>query len=122
MYISGRNVVRRFNVLSGVEAAFRMVIMFAALVAGLQVAGATADLARAGGVSMIGALCALPLARWIASKPAPLAPYAMPLLASLGGAVAAGAAWKMFHSTAGTRWFGIGGLALGTALVVWLTR
>jgi len=91
-------------------------------VAGLQVAGATADLARAGSVSLIGAICALPVARLIASRPAPLAPYAMPLLASLGGAVAAGAAWKMFHSTAGTRWFGLAGLALGTALVVWLTR
>ncbi len=91
-------------------------------VAGLQVAGATADLARAGGVSLIGAIGALPLARWIASRPAPLAPYAMPLLASLGGAVAAGAAWKMFHSTSGTRWFGLAGLTLGTVLVVWLTR
>lgn len=91
-------------------------------VAGLQVAGATADLARAGGVSLIGATFALPVAQWIATQPAPLAPYAMPLLASLGGAVAAGAAWKMFHSTAGTRWFGLAGLAAGTALVVWMTR
>lgn len=91
-------------------------------VAGLQVAGATADLARSGLISLIAATVALPLVRWIAVQPAPLAPYALPMLASLGGAVAAGAAWKMFHSTSGTRWFGIIGLGIGTALVVVMSR
>lgn len=91
-------------------------------VAGLQVAGATADLVRAGLVASIAASVALPLVRWIAVQPAALSAYAMPVLASLGGAVAAGAAWKMFHSTSGTRWFGLAGLAIGTALVVVMTR
>ncbi|MCC7053043.1 MAG: PTS sugar transporter subunit IIC [Gemmatimonadaceae bacterium] len=90
-------------------------------VAGLQVAGATADLARAGLIALGAASIALPGVRWIAVQPAPLAPYAMPMLAALGGAVAAGAAWKMFHSTAGTRWFGIAGLVLGVGLVIALT-
>ena len=91
-------------------------------VAGLQVAGATADLARSGMISVVAATVALPLVRWIAVQPAPMAPYAMPMLASLGGAVAAGAAWKMFHSTAGTRWFGLVGLTIGVALVIVMTR
>ena len=91
-------------------------------VAGLQVAGATADLARSGVVSMLAAAFALPVVRWIAVQPAPLSPYAVPMLASLGGAVAAGAAWKMFHSTSGTRWFGLVGLAIGIALVVVMSR
>jgi PTS system mannose-specific IIC component len=91
-------------------------------VAGLQVAGATADLARSGAISVIATLVALPTVRWIAVQPAPLAPYAMPMLAALGGAVAAGAAWKMFHSTSGTRWFGIAGLAVGTGLVMLMSR
>jgi mannose/fructose/N-acetylgalactosamine-specific phosphotransferase system component IIC len=91
-------------------------------VAGLQVAGATADLARSGAVSMLAAAFALPVVRWIAVQPAPLSPYAVPMLASLGGAVAAGAAWKMFHSTSGTRWFGLVGLAIGIALVVVMSR
>jgi hypothetical protein len=60
--------------------------------------------------------------RWIAVQPAPLAVYAIPMLAALGGAVAGGAAWKMFHSTAGTRWFGLAGLAVGTMLVVFMSR
>jgi hypothetical protein len=44
------------------------------------------------------------------------------MLASLGGAVAAGAAWKIFHSTSGTRWFGMAGLTVGTILVVLMGR
>ncbi len=91
-------------------------------VAGLQVAGATADLARSAAIALIAAVVALPTVRWIAVQPAPLAPYAMPMLAALGGAVAAGAAWKMFHSTSGTRWFGIAGLAVGTGLVMLMSR
>lgn len=91
-------------------------------VAGLQVAGATADLARSAAIAIVAALVALPTVRWIAMQPAPLAPYAMPMLAALGGAVAAGAAWKMFHSTSGTRWFGLAGLAVGTGLVVLMSR
>ncbi len=91
-------------------------------VAGLQVAGATADLARSGAVSLLAALIALPAVRWIAVQPAPMSPYAVPMLASLGGAVAAGAAWKMFHSTAGTRWFGLVGLAIGIGLVVVMSK
>ncbi len=91
-------------------------------VAGLQVAGATADLARSGGLALIAACFALPTVRWIAVQPAPLSPYAMPMLAALGGAVSAGAAWKMFHSTSGTRWFGLVGLACGTALVFLMSR
>lgn len=91
-------------------------------VAGLQVAGATADFVRSGMISMVAAACALPAVRWIAVQPAPLSGYAMPVLASMGGAVAAGAAWKMFHSTSGTRWFGIAGLAIGSGLVVLLSH
>lgn len=91
-------------------------------VAGLQVAGATADLARSGAIALLAAAVALPAVRWIAVQPAPLASYAVPMLASLGGAVAAGAAWKIFHSTSGTRWFGLAGLAVGTLLVVLMSR
>lgn len=91
-------------------------------VAGLQVAGACADLIRAGALSMGAAACALPAVRWVATQQSPLEVYAVPMLASLGGAVAAGAAWKMFHSTPGTRWFGIAGLAFGTLCVIVLAR
>lgn len=91
-------------------------------VIGLQVAGATADLSRAGLISLVAALLALPAVHWIVQQPAPMAPYAVPMLTALGAGVAAGAAWKMFHSTAGTRWFGIAGLLAGVALVRVLVR
>jgi hypothetical protein len=35
------------------------------------------------------------------------------VIVTLAATVAAGAAWKLFHSTAGARWFFVGGLALG---------
>ncbi|MBC7840934.1 MAG: hypothetical protein H7099_01400, partial [Gemmatimonadaceae bacterium] len=85
-------------------------------------AGGAADLTRSGMIALIAASVALPAVRWIATQPAPLAPYAVPMLASLGGAVAAGAAWKMFHSTSGTRWFGLVGLVIGTVLVIVMSR
>jgi hypothetical protein len=31
--------------------------------------------------------------------------------------VAAGAAWKLFHATAGARWFFVGGLAVGLVIL-----
>ena len=89
-------------------------------VAGLQVAGGTADLTRAGLISVVAASIAFPTVRWIAVQPAPLAPYALPVLAALGAGVAGGAAWKMFHATAGTRWFGLAGLTLGVLLALWM--
>jgi mannose/fructose/N-acetylgalactosamine-specific phosphotransferase system component IIC len=91
-------------------------------VVGLQVAGATADMARAGVLAAAAAIIALPTVRWIVQQPTSLAPFAMPMLAALGGGVAAGAAWKMFHATAGTRWFGLAGLAVGLAAVAVLTK
>jgi mannose/fructose/N-acetylgalactosamine-specific phosphotransferase system component IIC len=91
-------------------------------VTGLQVAGATADMVRAGGISGVAAIIALPSVRWIVEQPAPLSPYAVPLLTSLSGAVAAGAAWKMFHSTAGTRWFGLAGLVIGGVAAALVAR
>ena len=91
-------------------------------VGGLQAAGAGADLVRGGVLAIVASAIALPMARWIAVQATPLSVYAVPMLASLGGAVAAGAAWKMFHSTPGTRWFGIAGLTVGTVFVVLFAR
>jgi mannose/fructose/N-acetylgalactosamine-specific phosphotransferase system component IIC len=91
-------------------------------VTGLQVAGASADLFRAGVVATVAATIALPTVRWVSEHPSALNPYAMPLLIALSGAVGAGAAWKVFHSTTGTRWYGLVGLATGTVLAFLLAR
>jgi mannose/fructose/N-acetylgalactosamine-specific phosphotransferase system component IIC len=87
-------------------------------VVGLQVAGATADLARGGMIALAASVIALPVATWVAQQPSSLEPFALPILTALSAGVAAGAAWKIFHSTAGTRWFGLGGLLLGVLLVL----
>jgi PTS system mannose-specific IIC component len=89
---------------------------------GLQVAGATADLARAGALTLAGSALAVPLARWLAPQPEPLAGWVVPVLAGMGGAVAGGAAWKMYHSTPGTRPWGAAGLVVGAILVVLVAR
>lgn len=91
-------------------------------VMGLQVAGATADLARAGTLALVGSAIALPLARWLAVQQEPHASWVVPVLAGLGGAVAGGAAWKMYHSTPRTQPWGLAGLAVGLVLVFLLAR
>lgn len=91
-------------------------------VMGLQVAGATADMLRGGAIALVGATIALPLARWFAPQPEPWAAWVVPVLAGLGGAVAGGASWKMYHSTPRTQPWGAAGLAIGIALVVLLAR
>ncbi|MCU0625486.1 MAG: PTS sugar transporter subunit IIC [Gemmatimonadaceae bacterium] len=91
-------------------------------VMGLQVAGATADLARAALIALAGSAVALPLARWLAPQPEPHAAWVVPVLAGLGGAVAGGAAWKMYHSTPRTQPWGAAGLVVGLALVYLLAR
>jgi mannose/fructose/N-acetylgalactosamine-specific phosphotransferase system component IIC len=86
-------------------------------VIGLQVIGLSADLLR--GVLLTGvAYAALEpittatLAVWTVG-----APLSRAMVATTAASVAAGAAWKIFHSTAGARWFFIGGLVVGLAIL-----
>jgi hypothetical protein len=39
------------------------------------------------------------------------------VIVGLAASVAGGAAWKLFHSTVGARWFFVGGLGLGLFLL-----
>jgi hypothetical protein len=39
------------------------------------------------------------------------------LVVAAAASVAGGAAWKLFHSTAGARWFFVAGLAIGLFLM-----
>ena len=86
-------------------------------VIGLQVAGLTADLVR-GGLLTFAALAVLrPLARLAISDwgTSPVASRAF--VTGVAATVAAAAAWKIFHSTAGARWFFLGGIAAGLSLL-----
>jgi len=79
----------------------------------LQLTGMTADLAR--GVLLTGIAYSLlaPLANACIAVWSMDARLSRALVVTTAASVAGGAAWKLFHSTAGARWFFVGGLAIG---------
>ena len=79
----------------------------------LQLTGMTADLAR--GVLLTGIAYAVlaPLADACIGVWSMDARLSRALVVTTAASVAGGAAWKLFHSTAGARWFFVGGLAVG---------
>lgn len=79
----------------------------------LQLVGMTADLLRgflltAVAYTLLAPLATFCIARWSAD-----ARISRSVVVGLAASVAGGAAWKLFHSTRGARWFFIGGLAVG---------
>ena len=87
------------------------------VVVGLQLYGMTADLARGAlltaiALALLGPADRAVLASWQADPRISRA-----VVAGLAAAVAAGAVWKVFHSTAGARWLFLGGLVAGLALL-----
>jgi hypothetical protein len=87
-------------------------------VMGLQVFGLTADLVR-GGVLTYGMLLVLhPLFHLAIANWGLDARLSRAVVSGIAAMVAGGAAWKIFHTTPGARWFFLGGLAGGLALLV----
>jgi hypothetical protein len=86
-------------------------------VVSLQVYGLTADLLRAGGLTLLGLLVAWPISTWA------IAAWRLGALETRGvlilgaAAVAASAVWKVLHGYSVTRRLFVAGLALGTLLV-----
>ncbi|HEU4631821.1 MAG TPA: PTS sugar transporter subunit IIC [Gemmatimonadaceae bacterium] len=87
-------------------------------VVGLQLLGMTADLVRGALLTLLAVwllqpLAALVLARW--SLPEPLSRVAVVMAV---GAVAAGAAWKLFHAVRRARQLFVAGLLGGTVILL----
>ena len=88
------------------------------VVEGLQLFGLTADLLR-GGLLTFGSLLVagpayeLVLGRWQVDGRVSRA-----VVVGAAATVAAGAVWKVFHSTPGARWFFLGGIGAGLATLV----
>lgn len=82
-------------------------------VIGLQLAGLTADLVRAALLTAIMAAIMLPLSRAIIGLWSFDDRLSRALVVSLATAVAASAAWTIFHSARGARWYFAAGLAVG---------
>ncbi len=83
----------------------------------VQLAGLTGDFVRAVLVSAVAYLALAPaehliLLHWTLGEH-----WSRALLVATAASVALGSAWKLFHSTAGARWFFLGGLGFGLLLL-----
>lgn len=86
-------------------------------VIGLQVAGMTADLVRGGVLTLLALLVMRPVVRASVTLWTVDGRVARAVVVGVAATVAAGAAWKIFHSIPGARWFFAGGLLAGLALL-----
>lgn len=79
----------------------------------LQLMGMTADLVRGTVLTAIAYASLAPLAAWCIRHWSMDARLSRAIVVAAAASVAGGAAWKLFHSTAGARWFFVGGLGVG---------
>ena len=87
-------------------------------VVGLQIFGLTADLVRGAALALIALLALAPLARGVASLWGLDGEVSRAVVVGIAATVAVGAVWKLFHLTPGARWLFLGGLAIGSLLLV----
>ena len=86
-------------------------------VVGLQLAGLTSDLARATALTAIAYLLLFPVARAVVAVWSIDETVSRSVTVAGACAVAAAAAWTIFHSARGARWYFAGGLVLGLLLL-----
>ena len=82
-------------------------------VVSLQLQGMTADFLRGAALTALAYALLAPLAAACIALWSVDARISRCVIVGLAASVAGGAAWKLFHSTAGARWFFVGGLGLG---------
>ncbi len=87
-------------------------------VIGLQLAGLTGDLVRAGLLTAVAYGVLFPLAVHIAARWTFSGPLSRSVVMMLATAVATSAAWVIFHSARGARWYFAGGVAVGLVLLL----
>jgi mannose/fructose/N-acetylgalactosamine-specific phosphotransferase system component IIC len=86
-------------------------------VTSLQLRGLTSDAGRAGLLTWVALMGFAPLERAILAQWTFGDAESRAVLAILAGAVAGGAIWKIVHSTRGTYWFLLGGVAVGSLIL-----
>lgn len=82
-------------------------------VIGLQLSGLTLDLLRGGSLTFVTLLALNPLVRFALTHWSGSNRLSRAVVVGAAGAVAAAAAWKIFHALPGARWLFLGGLATG---------
>ncbi len=87
-------------------------------VIGLQLAGLTGDAIRAATLTVISYVLLLPVARAILGVWSLEEPLSRALVVGTASAVAFTAAWTIFHSARGSRWYFAGGLVVGLLLLL----
>ncbi len=83
----------------------------------LQLLGMTTDLVRGALLTALAYAVLSPLTDACLGLWATDARVSRAVVVSITSSIAAGAAWKLFHSTAGARWFFMSGLAVGLVLL-----
>lgn len=86
-------------------------------VIGLQVLGMSADFLRGGLLTAVAYAIFSPLTSAILRVWRVDAQISRAAVVTMAAAVAASAAWKIFHGVSGARWFFVGGLAVGLAML-----
>ena len=86
-------------------------------VVGLQVAGLTADLVRGGLLTLVALAVLSPIMGAAVHRWSVDGRYSRAFVVTVAATVAAGAAWKIFHTTHGARWFFLGGLVVGLLML-----
>ena len=79
----------------------------------VQLAGLTADFLRALALSALAYVALAPAERLVLSHWSVPEQWSRAALVATAASVALGSTWKLFHSTAGARWFFLGGLGFG---------
>lgn len=87
-------------------------------VTSLQLRGLTSDAARGGLLTWLALLALVPLERTILAHWTFSAAESRAAVVILAGAVAGGAIWKIVHNTRGTSWFLLGGIAVGSLMLL----
>ena len=83
----------------------------------LQLTGLTADLVRGMLLTVLAYVLLSPIADATIGLWTTDARLSRSLVVATVASVAAGAAWKLFHSTSGARWFFVGGLGIGLVML-----
>lgn len=84
----------------------------------LQLRGLTADLVRGGLLTLVALAVFAPLTSAIQGVWTIGAEPSRAVVAAVAGAVGLGAVWKVVHTTKGAPWYLLGGLAVGSALLL----
>ena len=87
-------------------------------VIGLQVLGLSADFLRGAVLTAISFALFFPLMNAALGLWSVNSQLSRAIAVAAAASVAGGAAWKIFHSTSGARWFFLGGLAIGLLMLI----